>query len=112
MSRIYDDFQSAEQKRQTWRSYLKAGDTRRAANYLDANRGEIASVASSEDAGGSAGMLRQVDEALATITKMRRELAASKLPDSVKTAKLHGLGLERGIARDYYDRRGLLSDSQ
>lgn len=113
VSRAYEDYQQAEQKRETWRSYLKAGEFTRAADYLAQNKDAITSVASSEDTGGQSGPLRQLDKALSDITKARRDVAASnKLSDQAKTMKLHELGLlERTIARNYYRPGGLLGDN-
>ncbi|HJQ53473.1 MAG TPA: LPD38 domain-containing protein [Gemmatimonadaceae bacterium] len=108
VSRLFDDYEAAERKRQTWRSFLKAGKMQLAATYLRNNRDAIASVASEDDTGTEhGGPLREAHKLLTDITTARRQLiGTSGISPEQMAAKIRELGmLERAVAHNYYQSR-------
>lgn len=67
VEQMYQRFESAEQKRQTWKMLLEEGKGSEARGYFQENKAEILSVVTKED-GGSSGILR---EAYTTIGKLQ-----------------------------------------
>lgn len=67
VEQVYQRFDSAEQKRQTWKMLLNEGHGAEAKQYFQENKAEIMTVVTKED-GGSSGILR---EAYTTIGKLQ-----------------------------------------
>lgn len=87
VERLYQDFQKAEQHRQTWRAMLKDGRQVEAARYLDAHRAEIMAVASSEELGqGQRGPLREAYLQMQKMQELKRLAQAAGSPQGRQRA--------------------------
>jgi hypothetical protein len=75
VKRFYDTFFKAEQHRQRWRDLVADREVHRANKYLNEHRDAIRSVATSEETGDEAGVLRQAYQLL---SNKRRDM--SQLP--------------------------------
>lgn len=106
VARIYSDYANAEVKRKTWLRMMKEGRSAAAREYFEANKPEILSVATEDDA-GQRGELREIQMYFSKLAAERRALAASVERPEVKAQKDRELQtILLNTARDYYARQG------
>jgi hypothetical protein len=109
LSQFYDEYEAAEQKRNTWRRLLTS-DPQRARRYLEEHREAILSVASREDTGGQPGRARAFREVLNEIAAARRELMTAPLTEEEKLRRIAELeDRAADMARRYYELKGSVS---
>lgn len=105
VTKLFDDFERAERKRQTLHRYMSEGNRDKATAYFKANRAEIMSVATSDDVGPGEepGELRAAHKAMGDLTSKRRVLAESDVSDDEKAISQREVEREMvELARAYY----------
>jgi hypothetical protein len=103
VTKLFDDFEEAERKRQTVHRMLAEGRRDQAIAYMKEHYDEIMSVATQDDA-EKPGVLRLAHKAMGDITAKRREIAESDASSEEKDRQERALGRAMmNLARLYYE---------
>jgi hypothetical protein len=85
---FYELRDRAEMLRRTWREYLARGDRARADAFFAQHRDAIVGMATAEEAGSQAGLLRQIDKGIQELRDQRSTVLAMDIPEDRRRSLL------------------------